>query len=160
MTEKLKQVVNRELSKLPKENSEAINSVDWARITAEIGGKYHFNEEELNDFQVQTFLVLIGLKDINFFEQTIEGEISLSKEKAKEISSMVFEKIFIPINDILIEKLKKSGKTSGTNYKQNINFVLSGGDYSALLQKTTPPETLIAETTQKVDLPPIGPASK
>lgn len=141
MNEKLKQVAKREIEKLPIENGEAINAVPWEKTSEEIGKKYLLNENELNTFQVQTLLILLGLEDPDYYIQNIENEVGTSKEKAKEISEEVFQKIFAPINDIFVENIKKSEKIKNPNLEQNLDFILSGGDYSALL-KSVPEATL------------------
>ena len=132
-TEKLKSVIQREVAKLPKESQEAINAFDWVNITEEIGKKYLLNEVEINDLQVQTLLVLIGLTDPEYYAQSIENEIGTSKNEAEKIAEEVLEKIFTPINDILVENIKKNLKNKNPNPTQTLNFILSGGDYSAFL---------------------------
>ena len=61
MTEKLKQIIKEETAKLPKESQDVINVFDWGTISEEIGKKYLLNENETNDLQVETLLILIGL---------------------------------------------------------------------------------------------------
>ncbi|MEK7105944.1 MAG: hypothetical protein AAB895_01125, partial [Patescibacteria group bacterium] len=63
MTEKLKQTIKEEVGKLQKEAQNAINAFDWVHVTEEIGKKYSLTESQLNDFQVQTLLILIGVID-------------------------------------------------------------------------------------------------
>lgn len=135
MTDKLKQIVQRELVKLPKENQEAINAFDWGKISEEVGNKYRLNEGELNDFQVQTFLILIGLTDVKFYATSVENELGLSKAEAEKISEEVMQKIFIPISDAIVDKIKNSDKFRKPNAEQSLNFILSGGDYSSFMEK-------------------------
>lgn len=134
MTEKLKEVIKREIGKLPEKNREVINSSNWEIISEEIGKKYLLNESETNDLQVQTLLVLIGLTDSDYYSQIIENEIGTSKDEATKISDEIFQKIFTPINNILIENIKKSEKVKKANHEQNLNFILSGGDYSSFIE--------------------------
>jgi len=148
MTEKLKSVSQREIAKLPKENQLVINSFDWASITEEIGKKYFLNEVELNDLQVQTLLVFIGLSGPEYYTQSIEKEVGTSKDEADKIADEVFQRIFTPINDILVENIKKSDKSKNPNLVQTFDFILSGGDYSAFLE--LPSEANVEETQETV----------
>ena len=142
MTEKLQKIVKEEISKLPKENQQAINAFDWVKITEEIGKKYLLDESEINDFQVETLLILIGLEDPDSYARNIENEIGTSREKASEISEEVFQKIFIPINDLLVENIKKSEKIKDPKWDQNLDFILSGGNYGAFVEN---PPRLVEE---------------
>ncbi len=141
MTDKLKQIIKEEVAKLPKENQEVINAFGWENISEEIGKRTLLDESEVNDFQVQTLLVLIGLADPNEYERNIENEVGTSKIEAGKIAEEVFEKIFIPINEALLEKIKNSEKVKNPNFGQTLDFILSGGDYSAFIKEGTRPVT-------------------
>ncbi len=140
MTEKLKQIIQREVAKLPKENQEVINTFGWEEIMEEIGKKYLLSDEEANIFQAQTLVVLVGLEDPDYYTQIIENEVGTSREEAHKISDEVFEKIFTPINDILIENIKQGEKSKNAKAEQNLDFIFSGGDYSAFMDKNSPLE--------------------
>ena len=133
MTEKLKQTIKDEVAKLPKENQEVINNFSWESIAEEIGKKYLLLDDEINIFQAEILIVLVGLEDPDFFAKNIEDGIGTSKDEANKIADEVIQKIFTPINDILIENIKKSDKVKNANAEQNLNFILSGGDYTAFL---------------------------
>ncbi|MFH1366198.1 MAG: hypothetical protein ABIG99_02325 [Patescibacteria group bacterium] len=139
MTEKLKQTIKEEVGKLPKENQDVINNFGWEKISEEIGKKFLLTESEINDLQVETLLILIGLQDPDEYAQNVENNIGTSKAEAEKIADEVLQKIFTPINDILIENIKKSGVIKDTNTEQNLNFILSGGDYSVFVTEKAPP---------------------
>jgi len=130
MTEKLKQKIKEEMNALPKELQDAINAIDWGKITEEIGKRYLLSESEMNDFQVETMLVLIGYVDLNKYTLNIENDIGLNKQITEKIVTEVIEKILDPMSDILDNNIKKTMFNRKTDWKQNVNFVLSGGDYS------------------------------
>jgi len=136
---------------LPKENQEAMNSLEWGNLAERIGTKYLLNESQINDFQVQTLLILIGLVDLDSYTFYIENEIGTTKDEATKITEETFEKIFTPINDVLIENIKKSNKIKNPNPEQTLNFILSGGDYSAFLE--TQNNVNNEEETQETVLP-------
>lgn len=136
MTDKLKQIIKEELEKLPKEKREVIDSFDWIKISEEIGRKYLLDESEINDFQVETFLILIGLEDPDLYANNIENNVGTSKNEAKKMAEEVLQKIFIPITDTLVENIKKSEKTKDPKWDQNLNFILSGGNYHSFMSPT------------------------
>lgn len=151
MTEKLQKIIKEEIEKLPKEKQEAISSVDWTKIAEEIAKKHLLAENEINDLQVETLLVLIGLVDGNYYAQNIENQIGMTKDEAEKISEEALEKIFTPIINKLIEKLKEDAKNKDLNWDKNLNFVLSGGDYASLVDIPAPQEdeTPISKTVTK-----------
>ncbi|OGI72282.1 hypothetical protein A3C60_00815 [Candidatus Nomurabacteria bacterium RIFCSPHIGHO2_02_FULL_37_45] len=158
MTEKLKEIIKEEVMKLPKEMQEAMNALDWASITEEIGKKYLLNEGEINDLQAETLTVLIGLTDPDLYAIDIENEIGTTKEDAKKIVDEVSEKVFTPISNLWEENIKKNLKSKNSDAGQNLDFVLSGGDYSAFMEKretpTTPPTLADIEANrQKINMP-------
>jgi hypothetical protein len=136
MTDKLKQTIKEEMEKLPKETQEAINASSWERVAEEIGRKYLLNEDEINNLQVETLLILIGLEDPEFFATNVENEIGTSKNEAEKITEDVIQKIFTPINDVLVENIKKSKEVKDPKWDQSLNFILSGGDYHSFMAPT------------------------
>src|SRR3989344_3849555 len=102
MTDKLRQIVKEELGKLPKETQEAINSLDWARAVEERGKKYLLLENGINDLQIETLLVLVGLEDVNDYAQRAENEEGMTKDEEEKIAEAVVNKIFAPISNARI----------------------------------------------------------
>ena len=139
MTEKLQQIIKEEMAKLPKEVQDAINAFDWVKITEEIGKNHSLYEDNITNLQVETMLVLVGLERADWYLDNIKNNVILSEEKTKEISNEIFQKIFSPINKILEENIKKNLKNKTPNHEQNLNFILSGGDYGAFLPPSPPP---------------------
>ncbi len=148
MTEKLKQRSREEILKLPKEAQEAINAINWANISEEIGKKYLSNENEINNFQVETLLILTGIEDAQDYALNIEREVGTSKTEAEKIADEVFEKILKPITETLEDNIKKNLGNKRTTPMQNIDFILSGGDYTSFLD--TPGRANETETTDKI----------
>jgi hypothetical protein len=136
MTEKLKQTIKEEMAKLPKETQEAINAFDWLKVTEEIGKKYSLNESAINDFQAETSLILIGIEDRYSYAFNIKNNVGVDMDKAEEIANEALEKIFEPIANIMEENIKKNMKDKNISPAQNIDFILSGGDYSVFVAPT------------------------
>lgn len=136
MTDKLQQTIQEEVMKLPKEGQEAINALDWVKIAEEIGKKYLLTEGEINNFQLETLLVLIGATDPEFYAINIENHANAIKADAGRMAEEAFQKIFTPIGDSITENIKKNLKNKNPNPEQTLNFILSGGDYSAFIAPT------------------------
>ncbi|HPS21490.1 MAG TPA: hypothetical protein PLO44_01635 [Candidatus Paceibacterota bacterium] len=137
MTDKLKEKTKELLETKPKEIQDVINSIDWGLITEEIGKQnLLLDESEINDLQVEVMLVLTGVETINNLESNIENNVNTDKKTAQKIKLELIEKLFKPITSKLTEKLKEKTKTEKPTWQQNINFILSGGDYSVFLQRT------------------------
>ncbi len=135
MTDKLKQIVAREVAKLPKEAQNAINSSDWGNTSEEIGKKYLFSEEEINDLQTITLTVLIGLGDFESMARDIESEIGTDQNEARKIAEEVEQRILILIYNNFEKNMRGSAKSKNPNWEQSVNFILSGGNYGAFLEE-------------------------
>lgn len=135
MTEQLQQTIKEELIKLPIEMREAIRSSGWEEITKNVGGGYLLNEDEINNLQVEVLLVLVNAEYLSDLSINIEWRVEIDKKKAEKIAEELTEKIFTPISNKINEILKNSDKIKYSNWKQNINFIVSGGDYIAFLEE-------------------------
>lgn len=155
MTEKLDKIIKKEMENLPMDSQEVINSIDWVKISEEIGKKYLLDESELNMFQAQTALVLLGLLSPYLYATKIQDEIGIGEEEANKMAIEATDKIFIPVADTLEEKIKNKVRNKNWAWNQTLNFITSGGDYSVFLgtremeisQKNQEPDT---ETESKV----------
>ena len=137
MDTNLENTIKEEIAKLPKEATEVINKFNWIKISEEIGKKYELNEEKIEKLQVETSLVLLNLIEENEYLENLQKNIELDSEKTKKIIEEINEKIFIPISNQITENIKKDFKYRKTNWEQNINFILSGGDYIFFLSPST-----------------------
>lgn len=158
MTDKLKQIIKEETEKLPKENQKIINTFDWVDIIDSIGKKYEISEDQINDLQIETLLVLIGLEEMTSYSSNLEYEVCISKEKLEKIVNEVLEKIFTPIANKISEKIKEEIKTKNPNWEQNVSFILSGGDYSVFV--ATPPPLSGEDRGEVINSPHPNPLPK
>ena len=133
MNTKLKQKFNEIEKNLPRELRESMNAWDWEEIVKEIGGENFLIENSIEDLQLETAFILTGMEDANIFSLNIETEVGTSKERAEKIAKEIDEKVFKPIYEKLEEKIKQELKNKKISWKQNLDFVLSGGDYTLFL---------------------------
>jgi len=143
MTEKLKQTIKEELIKLPKETRDTVNAFDWGKVSEEIGKKYLLNESEVNDLQVETVLVLVGLAYADEYALNIENNVGTSKEEAEKITEEISQKIFSPISETIRKTIEDNLKNKSPNMEQTLNFIISGGDYSAFTKKDKNPDVVL-----------------
>jgi hypothetical protein len=143
MTEELKQKIKKEMNVLPKELQDAINAVDWIVILDEIGKKYLLSDSEIIDLQIETATLLVGYTNPNLFASDIESNIGTTKDTAEKIENEILEKILNPISKKITENIKKNLKENTITWKQNINFVVSGGDYTVFLKKENLTEKMV-----------------
>jgi hypothetical protein len=147
MTEKLKQQLNEQLTLLPKESREAINSFDWVKISEEIGEKYFLDEDDKNLFQVDIGLVLVGLSEQEYLAQDVEDDIAVSKNHAEKMAEEVVEKILKPIYENLAKNIRKNARNMQVNWQQNLDFIISGGDYTAFIRRVEAPASSASGAT-------------
>ncbi len=119
---------------LPKEGQDAIGTVDWLKITEGIGKEFSLSEEEVEDFQLETLLVLVGVTDPEFYAVNIENHVGTTTDTAGKIATEGFAKIFSPIRKTLEDNIKKNLQQKKVTPEQNLNFILSGGDYAAFVE--------------------------
>ena len=134
MTEELKKIIEEEMQVLPKESVEVINAFNWAKVSEEIGSKYLYTEEEQNLLDAEIALVMLGITDQEFLPSRIENNIITSHSNAEKISEEIVEKILVPIVNNLSEKIKNGLKNRVAHWQQNLDFILSGGDYTAFIR--------------------------
>lgn len=145
MTDKLKEKFKEEIKDLPKEMQDAVNAFDWGSATEEIGKQLSLNEGEINNLQTEVALVLMGLEYGEAFASNIGTEVGVTQEEAKKITEEIDQKVFKPIYEKLSENVKSELKNKKIKWNQNVDFVLSGGDYTVFLDPT--------DTTPAVDAP-------
>src|SRR3989344_479567 len=134
MTEKLKEIINREITKLPKEAQNAIGSLDWTNITEKIGKQNLLTESETNTLITETLIILAWLEEVNSFAINIEDGAGVSKEEAEKIAREISLEVLTPIYETLVRDIKNKVTEENKDWRQNFNFIISGGDYTAFLE--------------------------
>jgi hypothetical protein len=134
-TEKLEEIIKTKVVKLPKETQEIINSFGWEKISEEIGRKYSLNDEQIKNLKSQIGLILAESVGLEFIVVSIENNLDVNNEEAIKISQDVVNKILKPIAIKLMETIKKSLPVRSIHWQQNLDFILSGGDYTAFIQR-------------------------
>jgi hypothetical protein len=116
--EEFKKQFEEELKKISTENRLAISSFDWIKKVEEISKEYLLTEEEVLELVEETSRVLLGKNDLDTYTFNIEYNIGLSEKKSTELSSLVFEKIFMPILKIIESSLEEDNDIPTPKYKE------------------------------------------
>jgi hypothetical protein len=148
MTDKLKQILEEEIKKLPQEVQYAIDSFDWSTVSQEIGKEYLLDNSEINDFQTETAIALLGLTTPEIYRKNIEDNVGTSKEEAEQIATEAEEKIFNPIANIIEQSIKKNLQNQNQDAEHNLKFIISGGNYAVFLEE---------KPKEELDIPNIPP---
>ena len=143
MTDLLKQTIKEETVLMPKEWRDIIDTFDWDTISKDIGKKYFLTEENIEDLQVEIGLVLIGEEEIGDLRVNIEYGLIIGGERARQIRDEIIEKIFAPMFNLFTENVKKSLPTRNIHWQQNLDFIISGGDYAAFTRRVEEPKNNI-----------------
>lgn len=141
MTDNLKKIIKDELDKLPQAGRDILNSVDWVRLTEEIGKSHSLTEEEITDLQTENLLILVMIEPYTAFTTNIEDNVGTSRDKAKAIAEEIVQKILIPMKEFGENQFKKTLGSIKPDWDQNINFIASGGEYAELAPKPQPSNT-------------------
>lgn len=132
----LKENIMGEMLLLPKKTREVINAFEFQKIFVEIGKNHKLIEEEVKKLEIETILVLIGLVNPLLYSQNIENNIGMSEQESKEVEKEITSQIFQPIYEKIVEKIKNSPTYYNPKWKQSVNFIVSGGDYSVFVEET------------------------
>jgi hypothetical protein len=120
---------------LPKEKQELINNFGWEKIAEEIGKNHNLSEDEISVLKKEVTLILIDFRDFSFLAINIEDYAGINKNEAEKIAEEINQKIFKPMMNKLNENIKKTLKDRNIHWQQNLDFILSGGDYTAFIRR-------------------------
>ncbi|MBP6865983.1 MAG: hypothetical protein KBC12_00355 [Candidatus Pacebacteria bacterium] len=153
MTDKLKETIEEEVVKMPREFQEAFTASNWIPVSEDIARKYKlYLDEEINKFQAEVFLVLSGVVQFELLSVNIENELGLSKEEAEKIEGEVLERVIFPFSSNLESKAEWKMDIKNSKWDQNLDFITSGGDYSAFLDiKKSSPDLTTTETKSETN---------
>ncbi len=160
--EKMKQVFEEELQKLPEINRRALLSFDWLKQITEIGKSNGIIDSEIEDFQIETILVLVGMVSPNDYPNELAVRLALSPAQVESLLGEVVKKVFTPIHDYIVHGgEKKSEPNINFNPVSEINTkdsLLSNG--IELTTEETPIITPEAKLVRTVGSSPIIPETK
>lgn len=102
MNEKLRQSFEEQLVYLPEINQRALKSFDWATELLSIGKNFGLHIDELEDLQLETMLVMVGLVQVKDYPNELINKLAISPAEANKIIEQVNDRIFTPIHDYIV----------------------------------------------------------
>ena len=93
---------NEQLELLPAINQEAIRSCDWMNMLVDIGKKNALMLDEVEDLQIETMLVLVGVTSPDNYEAELIEKLALSPAQADKLLSDINQQVFTPIHDYIV----------------------------------------------------------
>lgn len=135
MIEKLQNKINEDMLKFSKEKQDAINNSNWIRVIEDTGKKFLLLDNEVTSLQSETWLVLMGVVDLDLYERNIENNVGMTNDDAKKISEEVLNKIFVPVSNEIESYIKDKKVAQNSSWDKTIKFIISGGDYSSFIEK-------------------------
>lgn len=102
MNDKLRQQFEEQLTYLPDINQQAMRSFDWATELISIGHGYGLHVDQLEDLQIETMLVMVGLTPPEKYQEELITRLALSPIEADRIIEEVNKRILSPIHDYIV----------------------------------------------------------
>jgi hypothetical protein len=133
--DKLKKSIEEHLALLPKEAQEVINNFDWLGKCEEVGKAHKLLEPEIELLQTETALIILGLEESEYFAKNIEKNVEIPASDSVIIAKEIEGKVLNPIAQEITKKIKEGMTDKRTKWDQNINFIVSGGNYAAFLEQ-------------------------
>lgn len=86
---------------LPLDIQELVFSDEYQSILTAIGEKYKLSKEQMNQLELQTTLVVMGVAKRSYFPFDLESEVGLDEDTAETMSREIHDVIFSTIEDSL-----------------------------------------------------------
>lgn len=115
MNSKLQQQFEEQLQYLPEINQQALRSFNWAEELIAIGKKHGLPIDSLEDLQIETMLVLVGLVSPEEYPDELATRLAISPAQVEMILGDVNDKILVPIHDFIINGGQKPLSEPGFN---------------------------------------------
>lgn len=166
MNDKLRKSFEEQLVYLPEINQQALKSFDWATELLSIGKNYGLHIDQLEDLQIETMLVLVGLVQPEEYANELIMRLAISPSEANRIIEQVNDRIFTPIYDYIVNGGPKVA-TTPTGVMESAGFEITNDDAPVVTQTenfvrvggiASPMQTIIADDVKPVPQP-IQPAA-
>lgn len=135
MTEKIKKIIDEEIEKMPKETQALLATVNWAEITEKIAFENELLEEETDMLLAEVLIVITGKDDAWRLPRNIENALQISADTIEKIAREIYKQIIFPLGKQAQKNIKEKIQKEKIDWKKNVEFILSGGDYSVFIRK-------------------------
>lgn len=96
--EQLQQKIAEYYEKLPPKTQEVFSSMQWLEVLRTISERYGLKDQQIQDLGTETTLVLLGIIDLDEYENAIKKEVALEEE--------LFNKMSAEINDLILKEIR------------------------------------------------------
>ena len=90
------------LALLPQVSQQALKSFNWVSVLLDIGKSYALQLDELEDLQVETMMLLVGIVSPDDYESEIGNILPVSKTEISKLLEDINLKILKPIHDYIV----------------------------------------------------------
>lgn len=104
----LQQQIALYYSKLPADVQGVFSSMKWMESLREISAKYSLNEAQIETLGTETTLVMLGIIDIDEYNNNIQKEISISTEQIVKMTKDIDDLVLKTIRSQLKETFEKN----------------------------------------------------
>lgn len=108
-TDILQAKINQEREKLSEETRQSIDAVDWKSVV--FGMKNRFNEDQLNNLEINTELLLCGLIDTEDYQKELESSMRIHSTDAMSVINDLDKSVFKKMQENLEKRLNGEIKT-------------------------------------------------
>jgi hypothetical protein len=142
MDPEIEEIIKRQMKKLPIEVRKLFVNLELSNRVENIGKKNGLNPEQIETLQTEVTLVMLGLVLPDDFPNELENNLKIDVVKLDNIVNDVRQQLFRDVKEKLEEAYGKieddlegaENIYENANWQQNLNFILSGGDYSAFIE--------------------------
>ena len=104
-------------SVIPEKLKQFIADQSWIQKVNDISKKYSLDEDQLKNLEIETLLVLVGIKYINDFTKNIEEQLIVNTDTSEKISSDIGDALFVDILDLINQANQDIDKAIYTSSK-------------------------------------------
>jgi hypothetical protein len=90
------------LALLPEISQKALRSFNWVSVLLDIGKSYALQLDELEDLQVETMMLLVGVVSPDEYETEMTKILPVSRVEIDKLLDEVNTKILAPIHDYIV----------------------------------------------------------
>ncbi len=155
MNSEIEKIIKEQMKILPVEVINILSDTTLGEKIITIGKKNGLSADQLEIFQRETYLVLVGLVNPDEYPKELEGRLKQDDLKLDNILNDIYKEILIGVRDKLTGMFNKNDKALSyekievtPNWMQNLDFIISGGDYAIFLENNRNP--IESQTTDKL----------
>jgi hypothetical protein len=152
MDEQEKKVLSERFAKLPKRLQDAVTSIHTGEIIADIAKSKKMTVAQAYSLYNETMFILYGLENPDDFYETLQRQLGMTAEDAKDVIVEINNRIVAPIREdlatlyktIIDERAPKSGETRDIGALSRVGLQNALGETS--VTPTASPNVVIANT--------------